>query len=215
MSARRIDILLVIASWALVAIPAWLVLSGGAQQAGRWLVLATALPLLGLLVRHVRVSGKLARRNRALAADVSQMELAEELAGVGRWCIEVTTRAHKWSEEMCAITGLKAGTAPDDAAIATIFPEGLAQLEATTYAHRADREPFAVEFEIANPEKGLAYAARPRAQCLRARWGARAHLHGRARRHRGLFGRGERSRASGRMPWPRPNVSAVWQAPIR
>lgn len=166
---------LVVVSWALVAVPAFLQLGGEAQRTGRWLVLATAVPLLVLLVRHLRVSRHLDGRNRSLAENVSQMELAEELAGVGRWCILVQTRQHKWSEEMCAITGLKEGTAPDDAAIATLFPDGLSQIESTTFAHREDRESFVVEFEIENPEKGVRIL-RARARNGFAPDGTREHI---------------------------------------
>lgn len=155
MPRRYLDAFLVTLCWALVAVPAWMLQSGEMQRIERWLVLATAVPLLALMVRHFRVSNHLDGRNRALAENLSQMEMAEELAGVGRWCIAVQTRQHKWSEEMCALTGLKQGTAPDDAAIATLFPAGLGQIEATTYAHREDRGSFVVEFEIENPEKGL------------------------------------------------------------
>lgn len=154
MPRRYLDPVLVTLCWALVAVPAWMLLSGETQRIERWLVLATAVPLLALMVRHARVSSHLDGRNRTLAENLGQMELTEELAQMGRWCIEVDTRRHKWSAEMCAITGLKEGTAPDEAAIATLFPQGLDQLEATTCAHRSDCGSFVVEFEIENPELG-------------------------------------------------------------
>lgn len=154
MLARWLDAILVVASWALVAIPAVMLLSGNTQQIERWLVVATILPLLGLLVKYFLVSARLERRNRSLTRNKNQMALAEELAGVGRWTIDLSTLEHRWSEEVARIIGVPVETVPDRVLLRKILPEGQKQIDTVLQAHSRDREPFPIEFEIESPERG-------------------------------------------------------------
>ncbi len=154
MRARGFDAVLVLASWALVAVPAVMLVRDQTHYIEGWLIAATVLPLLGLLIRHYRLSGYLDRRSRNLEARVSQLELAEELAGFGRWSIDLATGQSRWSEEFCNIAGLPAGTPPEAGLIDRLLPDGRSQMDATFASHGDDREAFAVEFEIENPQRG-------------------------------------------------------------
>lgn len=155
MRIRWFDGVLVMASWALVAVPAVMLLSGNTQQIERWLVVATVVPLLGLLSQHFLVSYRLDERNRSLADSLTQLQMAEELAGVGRWSIDMSTLEHRWSEEVCRLLGIPARYAPTNELLRKLMPEGLPQLETVLRRHAGDKGPYAVEFEIEHPEHGV------------------------------------------------------------
>lgn len=114
-------------------------------------VLALALAGLGLatlLFRNSRRAKRLASRNRQLARTVAHLEVAQGLAGIGRWCIELPEERHIWSEEMCHIAGLPKGTAPTQELLALLMPDGLSQLRTTLGAHSIDPMPYVVEFDV-------------------------------------------------------------------
>lgn len=107
-----------------------------------------------IAARHLLLSRRLDRRNRELTDNLTQLRLAEQLAGLGRWCVDIASRQHRWSEEVCPIVGLPPQTPPTPALLERLMPEGLRQMETTFYRHRSDREPFVVEFEVESPERG-------------------------------------------------------------
>ncbi|NNC53037.1 MAG: GGDEF domain-containing protein [Erythrobacter sp.] len=118
------------------------------------LLLMSLAALTALSYRHTRLSRALARKTKGLSRSVEQLETAEGLAGIGRWCIELEPRRHIWSEEMCRMVGLEAGTAPTRETLLQIMPSGLDQLETTLCAHNSDRESFPIEFELEHPTNG-------------------------------------------------------------
>lgn len=95
---------------------------------------------------------RLAEENSALAQSVSLLELAETLAGVGRWRYESASGHHQWSPELCMLIGIHPPRQPDaELLLKLLGPEG-GGLEATLARHRNDREPYLVEFEIVRPD---------------------------------------------------------------
>ena len=112
------------------------------------LIASAALGLGLLLYRHIRRTQRLDRRNRDLEKSVRSLEVAEGLAGIGRWCIEVPSWKHLWSEEMCHIAGLAKGTAPSEVLLERLMPDGMQQLRVTLDAHETDSGPFVAEFEL-------------------------------------------------------------------
>lgn len=106
------------------------------------------LGLATLLFRNSRRARRLASRNRQLARNVAHLEVAQGLAGIGRWCIELPEERHLWSEEMCHIAGLPKGTAPTQELLACLMPDGLSQLRTTLGAHSIDPMPYVVEFDV-------------------------------------------------------------------
>ncbi|MBX7457767.1 GGDEF domain-containing protein [Qipengyuania sp. 1NDH17] len=120
------------------------------------LLLASAFALLAGNCMSNRLTTRQIREDAAkLSRSVDQLETAEGLAGYGRWCIEIEPRRHLWSEEMCHLAGLPPGTPPREDILERIMPEGMEQIETVLDAHAQDREPFAIEFEVAERGEGL------------------------------------------------------------
>jgi diguanylate cyclase (GGDEF)-like protein len=146
--------MLVLLSWSVVAVPAVMLLSGRTHFIERWLIGATALPLLGLLLCHFSLSRQLEQNESSHKSGGKEVALAEELAGVGRWCIELASGRHRWSEGMCHLLGLPEPVPPTPALLDVILPEGLAQLEIMLAAHCDDRDVFHIEFGFESQRLG-------------------------------------------------------------
>ena len=115
------------------------------------LLLVSIAALAALSYRYTLVSRALTNRTQGLVDSVEQLQAAEGLAGIGRWCIELEPRRHLWSEEMCRMAGLEEGITPSREILSKIMPNGLAQLETTLNAHQGDSGRYRVEFEMEDP----------------------------------------------------------------
>ena len=116
-------------------------------------VVSLAILSLAALVVYERTTVlRLAEENSALAQSVSLLELAESLAGVGRWRFDVRTGGHQWSPELCALMGVYPPRQPDAALLREVLGADGGGLEATLHRHRTDPEPYIVEFEIVRPD---------------------------------------------------------------
>ena len=116
-------------------------------------VVSLAIVTLAVLVVYERNTVmRLVHENRALAQSVSLLELAESLAGVGRWRCDTTTGSHQWSPELCALLGLFPPRQPDAALLRKVLGPDGGGLEATLTRHKTDIEPYMVEFEIVRPD---------------------------------------------------------------
>lgn len=146
--SRRGNHVFAFAAFAAAAVPV-LSLAGVGPMA----VVSLAIMSLAALVVYERSAVlRLAHENSALAQSVSLLELAETLAGVGRWRYERAAGIHQWSPELCALVGVHPPRQPDTALLREILgPEG-GGLEATLMRHKHDREPFLVEFEVTRPD---------------------------------------------------------------
>ena len=153
MPTSRVDTVLLSVAWLLVCAAALAMAAAGTGGAPLWIVLA-ALPVLGVVI-HRHTTRKPAppicspRPQQAL-----NTSLADELAGIGRWSFDPATGRHRWSREFCRIAGLPPMTAPDAACLQSLMPQGLQQMQVTLAGHAQDRETYAVEFEIENPQLG-------------------------------------------------------------
>lgn len=138
-------------AFAAIAAAAVPVLSlAGASPMG---VVALAILSLAALVVYERGTVmRLAQENSALAQSVSLLELAETLAGVGRWRYEPATGTHEWSPELCGMLGIHPPRQPDAALLRAIIGQGGGGLQATLLRHRRDVEPYMVEFEVIRPD---------------------------------------------------------------
>lgn len=132
-----------------------------------WITVSLAsvatLPLLAVAARCGRMVRAVERRSRALADDLKQLELAEQLAGVGRWSIDIASGRHRWSEKFRCMVGLPPGAAADDETVAALLGGRGAQVDAVLKAHSSDRAPFPIEFEIMRKD-GHERVLRARAQ---------------------------------------------------
>jgi len=136
------------AALAAAAVPV-LSLAGGGPLA---VVSLAILSLAALVVYERGTVLRLSNENSALAQSVSLLELAESLAGVGRWRYEPATGAHQWSPELCALVGVYPPRQPDDALLREVLGSEGGGLNATLARHKHDREPYMVEFEITRPD---------------------------------------------------------------
>lgn len=136
------------AALAAVAVPV-LSLAG----AGPVVVVALAILSLAALVVYERSTvQRLVNENSALAQSVSLLELAETLAGVGRWRYEPASNLHQWSPELCTLLGIHPPRQPDAALLRAVLGLSGSGLNATLARHRHDREPYLVEFEVIRPD---------------------------------------------------------------
>ncbi len=120
---------------------------------GPMAVVALAILSLAALVVYERGTVlRLAHENSALAQSVSLLEMAETLAGVGRWRYEPTTGMHQWSPELCTLAGIYPPRQPDALLLRDLLGPTGGGLEATLERHKHDREPYLVEFEIIRPD---------------------------------------------------------------
>ncbi len=122
---------------------------------GPMAVVSLAILSLAALVVYERGTVlRLAHENSALAQSVSLLELAETLAGVGRWRYEPATGIHQWSPELCALVGIHPPRQPDAQLLREVLGAGAGGFHATLARHRHDREPYLVEFEVTLPGGG-------------------------------------------------------------
>lgn len=89
---------------------------------------------------------RLLRRDRSLARSLALVDMAEELAGLGRWRATPDGRP-EWSKGMCHITGFPVGMTPDFETQCEMMPDGGATFYSALERHKRDRNPFAFEFE--------------------------------------------------------------------
>ena len=153
MPTSRVDTALLAAAWLLVCTTLLMHAAAGHAGAPLWSML-TALVVLGALIqRHAKRDPAPAvcppRPQQPLHAN-----LADELAGIGRWSFDPVTGRHRWSREFCSIAGLPPMTAPEAKCLQELMPQGLKQMQVTLAGHAQDRETYAVEFEIENPQLG-------------------------------------------------------------
>ena len=119
---------------------------------GPMAVVSLAILSLAALVVYERGAVlRLAQENSALVQSVSLLELAESLAGVGRWRYEPATGIHEWSPELCALLGIYPPRQPDAALLREILGPGGGGLQVTLDRHKYEHEPYMVEFEVIRP----------------------------------------------------------------
>jgi diguanylate cyclase (GGDEF)-like protein len=88
---------------------------------------------------------RLSRRDRSLARSLALVDMAEELAELGRWRA-TPDRAAEWSAGLCRITGFPAGMTPDFETQCEMMPDGGEAFYRALNDHKQDRAPFAFEF---------------------------------------------------------------------
>ncbi|MBX7495448.1 GGDEF domain-containing protein [Qipengyuania sp. 6B39] len=151
MTTRTLYAPLLAVIWFLLAALAVAQMRSGVPAFDRMLSLA-AFALLSLLVATSR---RLAPSPQVPLSDIaSDLTLAEEMAGFGRWSVDLVSGRHGWSPAFCKIAGLPPETPPDARLLERLLPDGLQQMHTTFHGHRHDRDGYVVEFEIENPKLG-------------------------------------------------------------
>lgn len=126
-------------------------IAGLVLQALMLLMLATALPIAAMLLTRERLAQQLRAQNAQLHDNLTMLNLAEQLAGLGRWRLDLATGQQEWSPQMLALNGLPRDLAPDPGNISELLPDGGERLFSELAAHRDDRRPYCFEYSTALP----------------------------------------------------------------
>ncbi|WP_340589329.1 diguanylate cyclase [Erythrobacter alti] len=115
-----------------------------------WLLtmLATALPLAAVFMKSEELQIALIRRNSAMHENLMLLDLAEQLAGIGRWRLDLETGEQDWSPRMLELHGLPAELAPDPGDVSHILPGGGEAMLRKVASKREEREPFSFNYRI-------------------------------------------------------------------
>lgn len=117
------------------------------------LMLATSLPLAAALLTQRRLEEGLRKRNEELKENLTILNLAKTLAGIGRWHLDLRTGKQDWSELMLEMHGLPPELAPDPAAIRALLPDGGEELFGKLAQYRDSRIPYSFEYHVRPPGK--------------------------------------------------------------
>jgi diguanylate cyclase (GGDEF)-like protein len=123
-------------------------MSNIALQVQMLVVLATALPIAAMLMRHESLADQLRAQNDELHENLTILSLAEQLAGLGRWQFDLRTGQQVWSPQMLALNGLSRELAPDPGNIRELLPDSGERLFGELAAHREDRRPYSFEYSV-------------------------------------------------------------------
>jgi diguanylate cyclase (GGDEF)-like protein len=128
--------------------------AGLVLQALMLLMLATALPIAGMLMTRDKLEARLRQQNAEMQSNLTILGLAESLAGIGRWRYDVRSGTQEWSPLMLELNGLPRDLAADPGNIRALLPDGGERLFRKLAAHRADREPYSFQYRVAPPGTG-------------------------------------------------------------
>jgi diguanylate cyclase (GGDEF)-like protein len=117
------------------------------------LMLATALPLASVLIARARLEAGLRARNAELKDNLTILNLAKTLAGIGRWRLDLRTGEQDWSEHMLTLNGLSPDLAPDPGDVRVLLPDGGREFFGQLAAHRDTRIPYSFEYTVRPPGK--------------------------------------------------------------
>jgi diguanylate cyclase (GGDEF)-like protein len=117
------------------------------------LMLATALPLASVLIARARLEAGLRARNAELKDNLTILNLAKTLAGIGRWRLDLRTGEQDWSEHMLTLNGLSPDLAPDPGDVRVLLPDGGREFFGQLAAHRDSRIPYSFEYTVRPPGK--------------------------------------------------------------
>lgn len=121
-----------------------------------WLLtlFATALPISAMLLKRDELQFELIRRNSGMHENLMILDLAEQIAGIGRWRLDLVSGEQDWSPRMLEMYGLPPELAPDPGDIRHFLPDGGKELFEQIADHRDDRDPYQFDYRI-KPSEGV------------------------------------------------------------
>jgi diguanylate cyclase (GGDEF)-like protein len=128
--------------------------AGVVLQSLMLLMLATALPIAGMLMTRDKLEARLRQQNAEMRSNLTILSLAESLAGIGRWRYDMRSGNQQWSPLMLELNGLPRDLTADPGNIRALLPDGGERLFGELAAHRADREPYSFQYRVAPPGSG-------------------------------------------------------------
>ncbi len=123
--------------------------SGGLLLQGYMLLmLSMSLPLGSTLLAREMLEARLRQGNEELKSNLTILNLAKTLAGIGRWRLDCVTGKQDWSEHMLALNGLSPSLAPDPGNVRDLLPDGGEELFSQLANHRDSRIPYSFEYAV-------------------------------------------------------------------
>ena len=115
------------------------------------LMMATSLPLAALLLQHDRLALSLKARNARMRENLLMLNMAEEVARIGRWRYDPRTGEQDWSRQMFLINGLDPALGRDPGDIKALLPDGGEELFGQLAHHAKDKARYSFEYRIRPP----------------------------------------------------------------
>lgn len=115
-------------------------------------MVAMALPISSMLVRHDLLEQRLLERNESLHESLSVFGLAEQVAGLGRWRFDLRNGTQEWSPLMLDIHGLPRDLGADPGDIRQMLPDGGDQFYGQIESNAARRDPYSFTYRIKPPD---------------------------------------------------------------
>ncbi|WP_054530358.1 sensor domain-containing diguanylate cyclase [Erythrobacter sp. SG61-1L] len=115
------------------------------------LMMATSLPLAALLLDNERLALRLKARNSRMRENLLMLNMAEEVARIGRWRYDPRTGEQDWSRQMYLINGLDPTLGRDPGDLTSMLPDGGAELFGQLAHHARDRARYSFEYRICPP----------------------------------------------------------------
>ena len=115
-------------------------------------VLATSVPLAALLLAHDRLALRLKARNAKMHESLTWLEMAEEVARIGRWRYDPRSDTQDWSRQLFLINGVDRPRGGDPGEIRHMLPDRGKELFALLRHHDQDRARYSFEFQIRTPQ---------------------------------------------------------------
>ena len=117
-------------------------------QALMLLMLAISLPLAAMLMQRDALERSLRSSNVRLRDNLAILQLAEQVAGLGRWQLDLLTGRQVWSRRMLQMNGLNADLAPDPGDVRDLLPDGGMELYAQVAQNEDRHEPYDFDLRI-------------------------------------------------------------------
>lgn len=125
--------------------------AGIAMQLFMLMMMATSLPLAALLVQHDRLAIRLKARNARMRENLLLLNMAEEVARIGRWRYDPRSGEQDWSRQLFLINGLDPALGPDPGDIKALLPDGGEELFRQLAHHAHDKARYSFEYRIRPP----------------------------------------------------------------
>ena len=118
------------------------------RQGWMLVMLATVMPIAAVLNRRDELQDAMADRNALLTESVKMFGLAEDLAGIGRWRLDLRDGSQDWSGRMLEMNGLPRRLAPDPGDVRALLPEGGEALFGQIAANEMRERPYSFTYRI-------------------------------------------------------------------
>ena len=121
-------------------------------QIGMLSMFAAALPIAIVLLKREQLQIELLRRNARMHENLMLLDLSEEIAGIGRWRVDLVTGEQDWSARMLELVGLSPDLGSDPGEMWHLMPDGGERFRSQIEDNRDAHEPFQFELTFKPPD---------------------------------------------------------------